>query len=121
VLALPDPVLRFKARRSPVVRRAVPFLFPFRQNDLIALARRLRAVAPGHFPPGRAWRMFRHTLAWELLAAGATRDYVREVLGHDSLASSDHYCRRLMGTQIDPGPLLALDPGLRHNESTKTR
>ena len=59
-------------------------VFPYREHDLGKFMRGFRAVMPLAFPPGRAWHVFRHTLAVELNRKGKGDDDVCEALGHSS-------------------------------------
>jgi len=59
-------------------------LFPFREHELKRMMDGFRAVAPLAFPKGRAWHVFRHTLAVEMNRAGKSDADVAEQLGHSS-------------------------------------
>jgi hypothetical protein len=63
-------------------------LFPYRENDLNRMMRGFRAVAPLAFPKGRAWHVFRHTLALEMNRAGKGDQDIAEALGHASTATT---------------------------------
>lgn len=103
VLAEPPVQLLFAARGMPRERRAVPFLFPFRQHDLGQLRDRLAAVAPDVFGHGRAWHAFRRARAWELRAAGKPIRMISDALGHESEKTTETYFGRLSGADVDAG------------------
>lgn len=85
-----DPEIRAGLGGGAVVR--VPWIFPYRDNGLDRLARRLRAAAPLAFRPGKIWHSFRDTTAAELHEAGADIGRIRDVLGHTSeLVTREHY------------------------------
>lgn len=58
-----------------------PFFFPYREHEQAELMRRLREVAPLAFPPGKAWRTFRHTLALDMNRRGADDSAIAEMVG----------------------------------------
>lgn len=74
-------------------RVTVPWLCPFRENDLDKLGERLREVAPLAFPRGeKMWHALRDTLALEMRKGGKTTSQVSEVLGHTSeYVTRTHY------------------------------
>lgn len=97
-----DPVqLRFGgARWGPASVREVPYLFPFRQPELNAMRERLGSLFPEHFVHGRAWHTFRHTLAFEMQAAGKSTEQIQRVLGHKSVRTTEGYMSRLSGGRV---------------------
>jgi integrase len=99
-LALPPARLRFGTREAPRRSAEVPFLFPYREHDLGELRERLALAFPEHFGPGRAWHTFRHTLAWEMYAAGKPVELVARVLGHESVQTTEKYLGRLAGAPV---------------------
>jgi hypothetical protein len=90
--------------------REVPYLFPYREQDLDGLMVRLREVAPLAFPAGhKAWHALRDTLSVEMRAAGKTTSEVCEVLGHSSeYVTRTHYLG-IHGASVHAGTLDGLD------------
>jgi integrase len=78
-------------------RRVVPYLCPFREEDLRRLGERLREVAPLAFPRGqKMWHALRDTLALEMRSSGKTTSQVSEALGHSSeYVTRMHYLGRM--------------------------
>lgn len=99
----PPVQLRFGTRGMPRVERAVPFLFPFRQQDLSKVRARLAEVAPDVFAVRKAWHQFRRARAWELKVAGKPTRVIADVLGHESEKTTEGYFGRLTGNHVDPG------------------
>lgn len=90
--------------------REVPYLFPYREQDLDSLIARCREVAPLAFPAGhKAWHALRDTLSVEMRAAGKTTSEVCEVLGHSSeYVTRTHYLGS-HGAAVHAGTLDGLD------------
>lgn len=74
-------------------RLVVPWLFPFREQDLISLGNRLREVLPLAFPRGeKMWHALRDTFAFELRRKGKTVSQISEGLGHSGeYTTRTHY------------------------------
>jgi integrase len=90
--------------------REVPFLFPYREQDLDDLIGRLRQAAPLAFPVGhKAWHALRDTLSVEMRQAGKTTSEVAEVLGHSSeYVTRTHYLG-MHGASVHGSTLEGLD------------
>lgn len=93
------------------VSRVVPFLFPFRESDLTALAERLREVAPLAFPRGhKMWHALRDTLVIEMRAGGKSYSECAEVLGHSSEYVTRTSYGGVYGRAVHEDSLAGLDP-----------
>jgi site-specific recombinase XerD len=107
------PVLELRPavwrRIRPARVETVPFLFPYRDPQIAALRARLALVDPVAFGPRRAWMVFRHTLALELLRAGKSRELVGAVLGHARIETTERYCARLVGAEVPANAFDGLD------------
>lgn len=100
VLAMPPVQLRFGGHGKTRTDAVVPFLFPYRAHNLDAMRDRLGALFPEHFGAGKAWHTWRHTLAFEMRAGDKRTETIQEVLGHQSITTTEHYLSRLAGHQV---------------------
>lgn len=100
VLVEPPVQLRFRVAGVGYERRESPFLFPYRANDERDLRGRLGAIAPEHFGHGNGLHTFRHTLAFELYQAGTEVTVISEVLGHESVLTTENYLSRMAGGRV---------------------
>lgn len=109
VLAEGEPVVRTGLGGGE--RARVPFLCPFRENDLTDLGERLRAVLPDAFPRGKKmWHALRDTFAVELRRKGKSRGEISEALGHSSeQVTSQHYLGAF-GRAVHESTFAGLDP-----------
>lgn len=102
VLAMGEPTVR--VGHGGGQRLTVPFLCPFRVNDLQRLRHRLMAALPLYFGKGDAWHVLRHSLAVEMMAeGGAEVSDIQAVLGHTVSETTEHYMSALVGQRVREG------------------
>jgi integrase len=99
LLAAPPVQLTFGTRALARTVREVPFVVPFRQNDLNRLHDRIAAVM-GDLPRGEAWHVWRRSRALELWDAGVPLKDVSTVLGHESETTTERYLGRHAGSDV---------------------
>ena len=105
VLALPNPTVRVGRGGGKKVQ--VPFLFPYRSNDLGRRMKVLRGLLADTFPDGDAWYVFRHSCAMELRSGGVPIDEISQFLGHVSVDKTETYLRGLLGARTNMGAAFA--------------
>jgi integrase len=83
-----------------------PFLFPYRNHELVDLRARLGAVAPGvAFGKGDFLHSLRHTFAVELDRSGASVEQTQKALGHRSPQSTERTYINRFARPVDVEPL----------------
>lgn len=85
-----------------------PFLFPYANDHLVELRRRLGAVAPAAFGPGDFLHRLRHTLAVDMNRAGASDEEVQHQLGHDDVVTTRYTYLERFARPVDAAPLRRL-------------
>jgi hypothetical protein len=90
-----------------------PFLFPYNNDQLHDLRRRVGAVAPDAFPPGDWLHTLRHTLSFELNRSGASDEEVQKQLGHLSPQTTRDVYINLHARPVDAGPMARLQAARR--------
>ena len=83
---LQDCPLFFNSQRKELTSKGIAFIL----NKYVSRARMISSIIPDKITP----HSFRHTKAMHLLQAGVSLIYIRDILGHVDISTTEIYARR---------------------------
>jgi integrase len=87
------------------------FLFPYREEHVAELSRRLREAAPEEFPKKQAWHRLRRAYA-KHVASTQGMEAANRLLGHAWFTSTQVYCKEVVGVSATGQDIAALDASM---------
>lgn len=96
------------------------FIFPYREEHVDELTKRLRAACPEEFPKGQAWHRLRRAFA-KFVASTQGMEAANRLLGHAYFTSTQVYCRTVVGVVATGEDVAQLDAAMEKTLSASAQ